>query len=224
MTLRRYSGWGGLADVFDESKDRFDYDRSQLHRYLTDDEYKAIRASVTDAHYTPQVVVDAMWSAVQSMGLERDSRILEPSCGTGNFISRMPHSIGNGGVVGVEIDSITAEIASRLHNDRDSVKIMNCPFERSGLPDGSFDLAIGNVPFGDYKMNDPDYAQDWLIHDAFFRKALDKVAPGGVVAFITSSGTMDKKTSKVREYLATQVSWSVQFVCRTQPLRKPERA
>lgn len=204
MTLRRYSGWGGLADVFDETKDRYDYDRSQLHRYLTDDEYKAIRASVTDAHYTPQVVVDAMWSAVQNMGLERDSRILEPSCGTGNFISRMPHSIGNGGVVGVEIDSITAEIASRLHNDRDNVKILNCGFEHSGLPDGSFDLAIGNVPFGDYKMNDPDYAQDWLIHDAFFRKALDKVAPGGVVAFITSSGTLDKKTSKVREYLATQ--------------------
>ena len=204
MTLRRYSGWGGLADVFDETKDRYDYDRQQLHRYLTDDEYKAIRASVTDAHYTPQIVVDAMWAAVQSMGLERDSRILEPSCGTGNFISRMPHSIGNGGVVGVEIDSITAEIASRLHNDRDNVKIMNCGFEHSGLSDGSFDLAIGNVPFGDYKMNDPDYAQDWLIHDAFFRKALDKVAPGGVVAFITSSGTLDKKTSKVREYLATQ--------------------
>ncbi|MBR3267316.1 MAG: hypothetical protein IKI58_01075 [Oscillospiraceae bacterium] len=122
MTLRRYSGWGGLADVFDETKDRYDYDRSQLHRYLTDDEYKAIRASVTDAHYTPQIVVDAMWSAVQSMGLDRDPRILEPSCGTGNFISRMPHGIGN----------------------------------------------------------------------------------GGVVAFITSSGTLDKKTSKVREYLATQ--------------------
>jgi len=204
MTLRRYSGWGGLADVFDESKDRFDYERSQLHRYLTDDEYKAIRASVTDAHYTPQIVVDAMWSAVQSMGLDRNSRILEPSCGTGNFISRMPHGIGNGGVIGVEIDSITAEIAARLHNDRDNVKILNSPFERSGLADSSFDLAIGNVPFGDYKMNDPDYAQDWLIHDAFFRKALDKIAPGGVVAFITSSGTMDKKTSKVREYLATQ--------------------
>ena len=204
MTLRRYSGWGGLADVFDESKDRFDYERSQLHRYLTDDEYKAIRASVTDAHYTPQIVVDAMWSAVQSMELERESRILEPSCGTGNFISRMPHGIGNGGVIGVEIDSITAEIAARLHNDRSNVKILNSPFERSGLADGSFDLAIGNVPFGDYKMNDPDYAQDWLIHDAFFRKALDKVAPGGVVAFITSSGTLDKKTSKVREYLATQ--------------------
>ncbi len=204
MTLRRYSGWGGLAEVFDETNDRYDYERQQLHRYLTDDEYKAIRASVTDAHYTPQIVVDAMWSAVQSMGLDRDSRILEPSCGTGNFISRMPHSIGNGGVVGVEIDSITAEIASRLHNDRDNVRIVNTAFEHSGLQDGSFDLAIGNVPFGDYKMNDPDYAQDWLIHDAFFRKALDKVAPGGVVAFITSSGTMDKKTSKVREYLATQ--------------------
>ncbi|MBR3045205.1 MAG: hypothetical protein IKI45_12070 [Oscillospiraceae bacterium] len=204
MTLRRYSGWGGLAEVFDETNNRYDYDRQQLHRYLTDDEYKAIRASVTDAHYTPQIVVDAMWSAVQQMGLGRDSRILEPSCGTGNFISRMPHSIGNGGVVGIEIDSITAEIASRLHNDRDNVRILNSPFEHSDLPDGSFDLAIGNVPFGDYKMNDPDYAQDWLIHDAFFRKALDKIVPGGVVAFITSSGTMDKKTSKVREYLATQ--------------------
>jgi ubiquinone/menaquinone biosynthesis C-methylase UbiE len=95
-----------------------------------------------------------MYQAIQSMGLQRDSWILEPACGTGNFITRMPHSIGNAGVVGVEIDSITAEIASRLHNDRDNVKILNCGFEHSGLPDGSFDLAIGNVPFGDYKMND----------------------------------------------------------------------
>ncbi|MDD5947192.1 MAG: helicase-related protein [Oscillospiraceae bacterium] len=202
--LRGYSGWGGLSQVFDESNGEYLYHRKQLHELLSPAEYEAARASSLNSHYTSQEIIDAMYSAIQQMGLARDSRILEPACGTANFITRMPHSIGNGGVVGIELDTVTAKIAQHLTSSRSDVTIMNCGFEETHLENGSFDLAIGNVPFGDYKMNDPDYVQDWLIHDAFFRKAMDKVAAGGVVAFITSSGTLDKKNSKVREYLATQ--------------------
>ena len=201
--LRKYSGWGGLSQVFDAKSGRYAELRAELQKLLTPEEYASAKASSTDAHYTPQIVIDAMYSAIQSMGLPRDSRVLEPACGTGNFITRMPHSIGNAGVVGVELDDITAQIAMRLNADNPNVTIMHSAFERSGQEDNSFDLVIGNVPFGDYKMNDPDYTQDWLIHDAFFRKALDKVAAGGVVAFVTSTGTLDKKNPKVREYLAT---------------------
>ena len=136
------------------------------------------------------------------MDLPRDAHILEPSCGTGNFISRLPGSLGDAEIVGVEIDSITARIATQLHRENPNVQIIQSGFEHAGLENNSFDLAIGNVPFGDYNLNDPDYADNWRIHDAFFRKALDKVAPGGVVAFVTSCGTMDKKNPKVREYLA----------------------
>ncbi len=202
--LRRYCGWGGLPQVFDENFGRYDLARRQLQSLLTPEEYAAARESTVNAHYTPQIIIDAMYTAIQNMDLPRDARILEPSCGTGNFISRKPHSLGDAEVVGVEIDNVTARIAKQLHRNDENVTIMECGFERSGLTDGSFDLAIGNVPFGSYKLNDPDYAQDWLIHDAFFRKALDKVAAGGVVAFVTSSGTMDKASPKVREYLATQ--------------------
>lgn len=201
--LRGYSGWGGVPQIFDESFVGFKYQRDRLKKLLTPEEYKSARASTLNSHYTSQVIIDAMYKAVQEMGLSRDSRILEPSCGTGNFIARMPHSIGNGGIVGVELDTTTAKIAQYLASSRDNVTIKNCGFEVSNLENNSFDLVIGNVPFGNYKFNDPDYTQDWLIHDAFFRKALDKVAVGGVVAFITSSGTMDKKNPKIREYLAT---------------------
>ncbi|MCQ2419939.1 MAG: YodL domain-containing protein [Clostridia bacterium] len=201
--LRKYSGWGGLSQVFDAKSGRYAKLRAELQKLLTPEEYASAKASATDAHYTPQTIIDAMWSAVQNMGIPRDSRVLEPACGTGNFITRMPHSIGNAGVVGVELDAITAQITARLNADNPNVTIMHSAFERSGQEDSSFDLAIGNVPFGDYKMNDPDHMQDWLIHDAFFRKALDKVAAGGVVAFVTSTGTLDKKNPKVREYLAT---------------------
>ncbi len=113
--LRQYCGWGGLPQVFDERFPQYDHYRKELQKMLTPEEYAAARASTMNAHYTPQIIIDAMYKAVQSMGLERDSRILEPSCGTGNFISRMPHGIGNGGVVGVEIDSITARIAAQLN-------------------------------------------------------------------------------------------------------------
>ena len=208
--LRQYCGWGGLPQFFDERSKAYERQRTEIKKYISETEYSEARASTLNAHYTPQVIIDAMYKAVQNMGLSRDSRILEPSCGTGNFIARMPSSIGNGGVVGVELDGITARIANQLYgsenqvneNSRD-VTIIHSGFEHTNLENNSFDLAIGNVPFGDYNLNDPDYTQDWLIHDAFFRKALDKVAPGGVVAFITSSGTLDKKNPRVREYLAT---------------------
>ncbi|MDE7363738.1 MAG: methyltransferase domain-containing protein, partial [Ruminococcus sp.] len=202
--LRQYSGWGGLSQVFDERFKQHDYRRQELHSLLTPEEYAEAKASSLNAHYTPQIIIDAMYKAVKNMDLPRDAKILEPACGTGNFISRLPHSFGDAEVTGVELDSITARIAKQINRDNEKVQIINSGFENSGLANNSFDLAIGNVPFGDYNMNDPDYVQDWRIHDAFFRKALDKVASGGVVAFVTSTGTMDKSNPKIREYLATQ--------------------
>ncbi len=212
--LRKYSGWGGVPQLFDESYSVYNYMRKELEELLTPEEFASVRASTLNSHYTPQVIIDSMYKTIQNMGISEDSRVLEPACGTGNFISRMPSNIGNGGIVGVELDSITARIAKQLNKpnphsenlDTESrdITILNTGFEKSGLENNSFDLVIGNVPFGEYKMNDPDYTKDWLIHDAFFRKALDKVAVGGVVAFITSSGTMDKKNSTVREYLASR--------------------
>ena len=202
--LRQYCGWGGLPQVFDERFPQFKYQRDQLKDLLTSKEYESARESTLNAHYTPQIIIDSIYKAVQNMELPRDSRILEPACGTGNFISRLPHSLGNTEIVGVELDSITARIAKQLNRDNNNVKIIESGFEHTDLQNNSFDLAIGNVPFGDYNMNDPDYVQDWRIHDAFFRKALDKVAPGGIVAFVTSSGTLDKANPKVREYLASQ--------------------
>ncbi|MBQ4465879.1 MAG: N-6 DNA methylase, partial [Oscillospiraceae bacterium] len=204
--LRQYCGWGGLPQVFDEQNSQFAYAREQLQQLLTPEEYAAARASTLNAHYTPQPIIDAMYRAVQNMDLPRDSRILEPSCGTGNFIARMPSSIGQAGVIGVELDSITARLAKFLTQDKGNVQILHSGFEHADLQNNSFDLAIGNVPFGDYNLNDPDYVQDWRIHDAFFRRALDKVAPGGVVAFITSTGTLDKANPKVREYLAERAN------------------
>lgn len=217
--LRGYSGWGGVPQLFDESFSNLKFFRDSIKERLTPEEYANARRTTLTSHYTPQVIIDAMYKTIRNMGLPKNSRILEPSCGTGNFIARMPHDIGKGGIVGVEIDSITADIAKYLNvpidnpyadtndeilKDKRDIKILNCGFERSGLEDNSFDLAIGNVPFGDFKLNDPDYTDDWYIHDAFFRKALDKVAPGGVVAFVTSTGTLDKKNPKIREYLATR--------------------
>ncbi len=222
-TLRKYSGWGGLPMVFDESYKLYDYQRNKLKELLTPEEYNAAKASTLTSHYTPQVIIDEMYKTIQNMGLPKNSRILEPACGTGNFISRMPTNIGKGGIVGVELDTTTSKIAKYLtvaktemasgngkekeefekFSEKRDIKIINSGFENSGLENNSFDLVIGNVPFGDYKMIDPDYTKDWLIHDAFFRKGLDKVAPGGIVAFVTSSGTLDKKNPKVREYLAT---------------------
>lgn len=200
--LRQYCGWGGLPQVFDENFKQYDYYRKELKTILTPEEYQQAKASSLNAHYTPQIIIDAMYKAIKNMDLPRDAKILEPSCGTGNFISRLPHSFENAEVTGVELDSITARIAKQLNCDNENVQIVNSGFENTNLENNSFDLAIGNIPFGDYNMNDPDYVQDWKIHDAFFRKALDKVASGGVIAFVTSTGTMDKANPKIREYLA----------------------
>ena len=200
--LRQYCGWGGLPQIFDERFKQYEYQRAELKKILTPEEYQSARASTTDAHYTPQIIIDAMYKAVQNMDLPRNARILEPSCGTGNFISRLPHKFSDAEVVGVEIDSVTARIAKQLNRENDNVKIVTSGFEETDFRNNSFDLAIGNVPFGEQNLHDSDYKQDWKIHDSFFRKALDKVAPGGVVAFVTSSGTMDKNNPKIREYLA----------------------
>lgn len=202
--LRGYVGWGGLADVFDETKSNYSRERQQLKELLTEQEYKDARGSTLNAHYTSQIVIDAMYKAVNNMELPRNARILEPSCGTGNFITRLPVKFLDAEVVGVELDGITTSIAHWLNKDNDNITIINSPFEKSDLADNSFDLAIGNVPFGNYNLIDPAHKDTWKIHDAFFRKALDKIAPGGVVAFISSTGTMDKKNPKVREYLAQQ--------------------
>lgn len=200
--LRRYVGWGGLSQIFDENSSENEFRRSQLKSVLTDEEYNAAKSSTLNAHFTPQIVIDAMYKAIKNMELPRNARILEPACGTGNFISRLPANFSESEVVGIELDNVTARIADWLNKDNKNVTIINSAFEKSGLEDNSFDLAVGNVPFGNYNMIDPEHSNDWKIHDAFFRKALDKVAAGGVVAFITSTGTFDKKNPKVREYLA----------------------
>ena len=197
--LSQYVGWGGLADAFDESKENWSEEFKELYTTLSPDEYEQARASTLTAHFTPPVVIKAMYKALSNMGFTQGN-ILEPSCGIGNFMGLMPESMSGSKMYGVEIDSITGRIAGQLHQ-KNSVAIQG--YENSELPDSFFDVAIGNVPFGDFKLLDKKYNKhNFLIHDYFFAKTLDKVRPGGVIAFITSSGTMDKRTSKVRRYIA----------------------
>ncbi len=193
--LSRYVGWGGLADCFEEKHSKY----NELKSLLTNDEYEQARASVLTSHYTPPVVIKAMYKAMENMGFQKGN-ILEPSCGIGNFMGLMPESISDSKIYGIEIDSITGRIAQQLYQ-KNSVAIQG--YEDSTLPDSFFDVAIGNVPFGNYKVLEKKYDKhNFLIHDFFFAKTLDKVRPGGIVAFITSSGTMDKQNSKVRKYIA----------------------
>ena len=197
--LSQYVGWGGLADAFDESKENWSKEFKELYTTLSPDEYEQARASTLTAHFTPPVVIKAMYKALSNMGFTQGN-ILEPSCGIGNFMGLMPESMSGSKMYGVEIDSITGRIAQQLYQ-KNSVAIQG--YENSELPDSFFDVAIGNVPFGDFKLLDKKYNKhNFLIHDYFFAKTLDKVRPGGVIAFITSSGTMDKRTSKVRRYIA----------------------
>ena len=197
--LSQYVGWGGLADAFDESKENWSEEFKELYTTLSPDEYEQARASTLTAHFTPPVVIKAMYKALFNMGFTQGN-ILEPSCGIGNFMGLMPESMSGSKMYGVEIDSITGRIAGQLYQ-KNSVAIQG--YENSELPDSFFDVAIGNVPFGDFKLLDKKYNKhNFLIHDYFFAKTLDKVRPGGVIAFITSSGTMDKRTSKVRRYIA----------------------
>ena len=197
--LANYIGWGGLPDVFDESKANWSEEYKELKELLTDDEYKSARASTLTAFYTPPVVIKAMYKALQNMGLEQ-ANILEPSCGTGNFLGMLPQELSSSKLYGVEIDSISGKIAQQLYQNAD-IKVEG--YEKANLPDSFFDVAFGNVPFGDFKVNDKRYDKNnFLIHDYFFAKTLDKVRPGGIVAFITSKGTMDKANPEVRKYIA----------------------
>lgn len=193
--LSRYVGWGGLADCFDERHGKY----LELKSLLSEDEYAAARASSLTAFYTYPVIIGAMYQALEQMGF-RQGNILEPSCGVGNFIGMLPDSMADSKAYGVEIDSISGRIAQQLYQNS-SIAVNG--FEKVQMPDSFFDVAIGNVPFGDFKVRDKKYDKNhWLIHDYFFGKTLDKVRPGGVIAFITSKGTMDKENSAVRKYLA----------------------
>ena len=193
--LSRYVGWGGLADCFDERHGKY----LELKSLLSEDEYAAARASSLTAFYTSPVIIGAMYQALSQMGF-RQGNILEPSCGVGNFIGMLPDSMADCKVYGVEIDSISGRIAQQLYQNS-SIAVNG--FEKVQMPDSFFDVAIGNVPFGDFKVRDKKYDKNhWLIHDYFFGKTLDKVRPGGVIAFITSKGTLDKENSAVRKYLA----------------------
>lgn len=195
ITLSRYVGWGGLSDCFDDRNSHY----QELKNLLDEDEYAAARQSSLTAFYTSPVIIDAMYQALSQMNFQ-SGNILEPACGVGNFIGSLPEEMAQSKVYGVEIDSISGRIAQQLYQNS-SISVNG--FEKVQMPDSFFDIAIGNVPFGDFKVLDKQYDKHhWLIHDYFFGKTLDKVRPGGIVAFITSKGTMDKENSAVRKYLA----------------------
>lgn len=197
--LSRYVGWGSLPQVFEESNAAWADEFQKLYETLSPEEYEAARASVLNAHYTSPTVIKAMYAAIEKMGF-RMGNILEPSCGIGNFFGLLPESMTGSRLYGVELDSITGRIAKQLYQNA-NIAIQG--YEATSLPDSFFDVAIGNVPFGDYGVADKRYDRNrFLIHDYFFAKTLDKVRPGGIVAFVTSSGTMDKKNSAVRKYIA----------------------
>ena len=196
--LSRYVGWGGLADAFDESKDNWKDEFAELYAALTPEEYAAARASTLNAHYTSPTVIKAIYEAVGSMGFQTGN-ILEPAMGVGNFFGLLPESMKSSRLYGVELDSITGRIAKQLYPKAD---ITVAGFETTDRKD-FFDLAVGNVPFGQYQVNDRAYNRlGFSIHNYFFAKALDQVRPGGVVAFVTSRYTMDAKDSAARKYIA----------------------
>ena len=197
--LAQYTGWGAIPQAFDAGNPAWANEYAELKELLTDDEYKAARASTLNAHYTSPTVIGAIYDAVEHIGLVPGS-ILEPSCGTGNFFGLLPESMSGSHLYGVELDSITGRIAQKLYPGAD---IAVSGFEDTAFSDNTFDLAVGNIPFGDYKLHDKRYDKDnLLIHDYFFVKTLDKVRPNGIVAFITSKGTLDKKDEHVRRLLA----------------------
>jgi len=196
--LAKYVGWGGLADAFDETKDNWKNEFAELYATLSPEEYAAARSSTLNAHYTSPTVINAIYEAVGNMGFETGN-ILEPSMGVGNFFGCLPEAMQNSKLYGVELDSITGRIAKQLYPKAD---ITIAGFETTDRRD-FYDLAIGNVPFGQYQVNDRAYNKlGFSIHDYFFAKALDQVRPGGVVAFVTSRYTMDKQSPEVRKYIA----------------------
>ena len=197
--LSQYVGWGGLSMAFDEHNAAWAEEFKELYASLSPEEYRAAMESTLTAFYTPPVVIKAMYDALDRLGFSQGN-ILEPSCGTGNFFGLLPESMQNSKLHGVEIDSLTGRIAKQLYQ---KANIAIEGFEKTNLPDDHFDVVLGNVPFGEIRVNDSRYnAQKFLIHDYFFAKALDKVCAGGVVMFITSKGTMDKASPEVRKYIA----------------------
>lgn len=197
--LSKYVGWGGLPQAFDEKDSSWSNEYSILKNLLDEKEYSQARESTLTAFYTPPVVIGSMYKALENMGL-KTGNILEPSCGVGNFIGMLPDSLEDCKLYGVELDSISGRIARQLYQ-KSTVAVQG--YEDTNLPNSFFDVAVGNVPFGDFKVLDKKYDKHkFLIHDYFFAKTLDKVRPGGVIAFITSKGTLDKENPSVRKYIA----------------------
>lgn len=192
-TLSKYVGWGGIQDAFDENNSSWDNEYTQLKELLTQDEYTSARASVNNSHYTNPIIIEGIYSALKQFGFE-SGNILEPAAGIGNFMGLLPEDM-NVKFTGVEIDSISARIARILYPNAD-IKMQG--FETTSFKDNSFDAVISNVPFGDYKIYDKAYPKNYLIHDYYFLKSLEKVKHGGVIAFVTSKGTMDKVNNEVR--------------------------
>jgi len=203
--LSRYVGWGGLSDVFDEEKQgQWKDAREFLKENLSSSEYDAARESTLTAFYTPKVVIDSIYKALSNIGFE-NGNILEPSMGTGRFIGNLPDNMQESKFYGVELDSISGQIAKKLYPNA-NIQIKG--FEKTEFSNNLFDVAVGNVPFGEYKVSDREYEKNnFLIHDYFFAKTLNKVRSGGVVAFITSSGTLDKKSEDVRRYISERVEF-----------------
>lgn len=198
-TLGKYVGWGGLSEVFDKNNSSWINEYNELSSLLSPDEYSSARESTLSAFYTPTTVTKAIYKVLDRMGF-KNGNILEPSCGVGNFIGMLPTEMSNSNVYGVELDTISSSIAKQLYQ---KANIINSPYEDTDLPNNFFDVTIGNVPFGDFKVVDKKYDKyNFLIHDYFFAKSLDKLRPNGVMAFITSKGTMDKKNSSFRRYMS----------------------
>ena len=199
QVLAQYVGWGGIPEAFDENNTAWSDEFTELYGILSPEEYQSARESTLTAFYTPPVVISAIYKAMEQMGF-KEGNILEPSCGIGNFIGMLPQSMENSRVYGVEIDKVSAGIAQQLYQ-RSS--IAGQPFEEANIPDSFFDAVVGNVPFGDFSVADKRYDKNhFLIHDYFFAKSLDKLRPGGVMALVTSKGTMDKENPAVRKYIA----------------------
>lgn len=197
--LSRYVGWGGIPEAFDERAGAWHTEYAMLKNILTPEEYESARESTLTAFYTPPTVIKAVYKAMEQMGF-REGNILEPSCGIGHFIGMMPDSMSESKIYGVELDTISAGIAQQLYQ---KTSIAAQGFEEANIPDSFFDAVVGNVPFGDFKVPDKRYDKHkFLIHDYFFAKSLDKLRPGGVMALITSKGTMDKENPAVRKYIA----------------------
>ena len=199
IVLSKYVGWGGLSEAFDENNSAWATEYLELSSVLTPEEYASARESTLTAFYTPPEVITAIYKAMEQMGF-KDGNLLEPSCGIGNFIGMLPDAMQDSKIYGVELDTISAGIAQQLYQ---KTTIAAQGFEETNLPDSFFDGVVGNVPFGDFKVSDKRYDKHkFLIHDYFFAKSLDKLRPGGVMAFVTSKGTMDKETLAVRKYIA----------------------